>query len=80
MLSTARGHGNRRVRPGATRRALARAYPHRRRIAPGIFQAAPGSNRVLGVARGRVRFVGVASDRVLRGPRRLARDLRAARR
>ncbi len=59
--------------------AFRRAYPNRRRIAPGLFRASPDSRRLLGVRRGRVRFVALASDRVLRSPRRLARDLRLAR-
>ena len=60
--------------------AFRRAYPTRRRLAPGLFRASPRSTRVLGVSRGRVRFVAVASKRVLRSPQRLRRDLRLARR
>ncbi len=60
--------------------AFRRAYPTRRRLAPGLFRASPRSTRVLGVSRGRVRFVAVASKRVLRNERRLLRDLRRARR
>lgn len=79
VVSTARGHGNRRVRPGSRRRALARAYPNRVRIGRGLVRASRRSRMVFGLGRGRVRFVGVAGDRVLsRGPRRLARDLRLA--
>jgi hypothetical protein len=60
--------------------AFQRAYPTRRRMASGLFRASPNGRRLLGVRRGRVRFVAVASDRLLRSPRRLARDLRLARR
>lgn len=58
--------------------AFRRAYPTRRRLVPGLFRASPRSTRVLGVSRGRVRFVAVASPRVLRNERRLLRDLRLA--
>ena len=60
--------------------AFQRSYPTRRRIAPGLFRASPESTRLLGVSRGRVRFMAVASQRVLRHPRRLLRDVRLARR
>ena len=73
VASTARGHGNRRVRPGSRRAALARAYPNRVRIGRGLVRASRRSRLVFGLSRGRVRFVGVAGDRVLRNPRRVAR-------
>ena len=60
--------------------AFRRAYPTRRRLAPGLFRASPRSTRVLGVSRGRIRFIAVASRRVPRSPQRLRRDLRLARR
>jgi hypothetical protein len=55
--------------------AFQRAYPTRLRIASGLFRASPRSSRLLGVRGGRVRFVAVAGDTVLRDPRRLVRDL-----
>ena len=58
--------------------AFQRAYPTRRRIASGLFRASPRSSRLLGVRGGRVRFVAVAGDTVLRSPRRLVRDLLVA--
>ena len=58
--------------------AFQRAYPTRQRIASGLFRASPRSSRLLGVRGGRVRFVAVAGDRVLRSPRSLVRDLRIA--
>jgi lysophospholipase L1-like esterase len=60
--------------------AFRRAYPTRRRMDAGLFRSSPRGQRLLGVRRGRVRFVAVASDRLLRNPRRLLRDLRLARR
>ena len=79
VTTTARGHGNRRVRPGRSARSL-RAYPRRRRLARGLFRASPRGARVIGVRKGKVRFVGVASKRVLRKPNRpvLRRYLRRA--
>jgi hypothetical protein len=47
-------------------------------MASGLFRASPRSSRLIGMRRGRVRFVAVAGDRVLRNPRRLVRDLRLA--
>ena len=58
--------------------AFQRTYPTRRRIASGLFRASPRSARLLGVRGGRVRFVAVAGDKVLRNPRTLLRDLRVA--
>jgi LVIVD repeat len=78
VTTTARVHGNRRLRPGSTRRALRRAYLRRRAIAPGLYRASPRSKRVIGVRRGRVRFFAVASRGLLRNPRRLARHVRLA--
>jgi lysophospholipase L1-like esterase len=58
--------------------AFRRAYPTRRRLGPGLFRASPRSRRLLGVSRGRVRFVAVANGKALRNWRRLGRDLRLA--
>lgn len=58
--------------------AFERGYPTRRRVASGLFRASPRSSRLLGVQHGRVRFVAVAGDHILRDPRRLLRDLRLA--
>ena len=78
VATTARGHGNRRVRPGSSARALRRAYPRLRRIGRGVFRANPSSPRLFGVRRGRVRFIAVASRRLLRSPRSLRRNLARA--
>jgi hypothetical protein len=62
--TTATTHGHRRVRPATSASRLRRAYPALRRIAPGLFRAGPSSRRLIGVRRGRVRFVAVASRRL----------------
>jgi hypothetical protein len=77
-VSTARHHGNRRVRPGLSARRLRRAYPNRVRVARGVYRAGPGSRRLIGVRRGRVRWVGVASRRLLARPAALASYLSRA--
>ena len=74
ITTTARGHGNRRVRVGSSSRRFFDAYPRRRRIARGIYRANPRSPRVFGIRRARVRFIGVADRRLLRpGSRRTLR-------
>jgi hypothetical protein len=75
VTTTARGHGNRGVRPGSPARLLRRAYPRRRRIARGLYRANPGSLRLIGVRDGRVRFFAVASRRLMRHPGLLSREL-----
>jgi sugar lactone lactonase YvrE len=78
VTSTARGHGNRRVRPGVHARVVRRAYPGWRPLARGTWLAGPRSRRLIGVRSGRVRFVGVAARRLLGRPRLLVRQLRPA--
>jgi hypothetical protein len=78
ITTTAPAHGNRRVRPKASAGALRRAYPRRRALGPGLFRATPRSARLIGVRRGRVRFIAVASRRLLRNQRALQRYLRLA--
>jgi lysophospholipase L1-like esterase len=58
--------------------AFRRSYPRRQRLARGLYRAWPGSRRLLGVQRGRIVYVAVASDRVLRHPVRMVRDLKVA--
>ena len=79
VRTTALGHGNRRVRVRSRAAAFRRAYPSRRRIAPGLFRAGPRSRRVIAVRRGRVRLIAVAVPGLLRHPRVLRRYLRLAR-
>jgi hypothetical protein len=75
VATTAPAHGNRGVRPGSPARLLRRAYPHRLRIARGLYRANPHSPRVIGVSRGRVKFFAVASPRLLRHPGVLSSEL-----
>jgi hypothetical protein len=78
ITTTARGHGRGRVRPGAPARVVRRAYPRRRSMGRGVVRAGHRSPHVIGIRRGRVRFVAVA-NRILRGnPRKLRRHLRIA--
>ena len=78
VATTARGHGNRRLRPGSPAPLLRRAYPRAHRLAPGLYRAGARSLRLIGVRRGRVRFFAVASRPLLRERRALARHLRMA--
>jgi beta-glucosidase len=78
VVTTARGHGNRRVRVGSSARALRRSYPRLRRVSRGVYRANPSSPRLFGVRRGRVRFIAVAGKRLLRSPRSLRRTIARA--
>jgi hypothetical protein len=78
VTTTAGGHRAVRVRPGVSVKAMRRAYPYRRAFGRGLFRAGRRSPRVVGVRRGRVRYVAVASRRLLRRPRVLRRHLRMA--
>lgn len=78
VTTTAGGHGNRHVRVGSRTQRFRRAYPRRRRIAPGVYRASPHSPRLFKLRRGRVRLIAVAGPRLLRDPRKLRRDLRLA--
>ena len=77
VLTTARSHGNRGVRPGRAVRSL-RAYRRRKRIARGLFRAGPHSSRLIGVRGRRVRYVAVTDRRLLRDRRSLRRYLKLA--
>jgi hypothetical protein len=77
VASTAPGHGNRGIRPGIRSRRLSRGYPGRRALGRGLYRARPRSARLIGVRRGRVRFVAVASSQLLRNRRALVRLLGA---
>jgi hypothetical protein len=78
VATTARRHGNRRLHPGSRVRALRRAYPRRRAIGRGLFLANPRSPRLIGVHRGRVSYIAVASRSLLRHRAALRRYLRLA--
>ncbi len=79
ITTAARRHGNRRVRVGQSARRLS-AFPKRRRAGRGIFRLSARDRRIVGVRKGKIRFFGVASRRVLKqGNRRaLARYVRRA--
>ena len=78
VTTTAPRHGNRGVRPGVKARSLRRAYPHRRRLGRGVYRAGPHSTRLIGVRKGRVRFVAVADRKLIHNRRALRRYLRYA--
>ncbi len=78
VATTARAHGNRRLRPGSRARALRRAYPRRRAVARGVYRLNTRNPRLIGVRKGRVRFFAVASRKLLRNRRALTRHLRLA--
>ncbi len=75
VATTARVHGNRRLRPGSPARALRRAYSRRRAIGPGLYRASPSSPRLIGVRNGRVRFFAVAGRGLLQNRGALKRHL-----
>ena len=78
VVTTATGHGNRRVRVGSRASRFRRAYRNRVRIGRGIYRARRGSPRLFGIRRGRVRFIAVAPRSVAGSPRALRRHLRTA--
>ena len=78
VLTTAPGHRTRGVHTGSTRAALLRAFPKRQSLGSGFFLATPRSHKLFWVSKGRVRFVALVSDRLLRNPRALTRAFRAA--
>ena len=78
VVTTARRHGNRRVRPGSRVRALRRAFPGLRRVERGVYRASRRNPRLFGVRRGRVTFIGVADRRLIGDPRGMLRLLRRA--
>jgi hypothetical protein len=66
VATTAPRHGNRNIHPGARTKALRRAYPRRRAIGRTLVRAGPRSPRLLGIRRGRVRFIAVTSRATIR--------------
>jgi hypothetical protein len=78
VVTTARAHGNRGVRPGSSAGAARRAYSRRRALGRGVYRANRRSPRLIGVRRGKVRFFAVANRTLLRNRRALARHLRLA--
>jgi hypothetical protein len=78
VTTTAPRHGNRRIHPGTTTRALGRAYPRGRAVGRALLRANPRSPRLFGIRRGRVRYVAVTSPRTIARSRTLGAYLRYA--
>jgi hypothetical protein len=78
VVTAARVHGNRGIRPGSSASALRRAYSRRRSLGRGIYRANPHSPRLIGVRKGKVRFFAVANRKLLRNRGALTRHLRLA--
>jgi hypothetical protein len=78
VTTTAPHHGNRRIHPGTTTRALARAYPRGRAVGRALLRANPRSPRLFGIRRGKVRYVAVTSRRTIARRKTLRTYLRYA--
>ena len=78
VTTTAPRHGNRRIHPGTRVGALRRAYPRARAVGRALLRANAHSPRLLGVRRGRVRYIAVSSGRIIARPRTLSSYLRYA--
>jgi hypothetical protein len=78
VLTTAPGHRTRGVHTGSSRAALLRAFPNRERLGSGFFLASARSQKLFWVSKGRVQFIALVSDRLLRRPPALSRAFRAA--
>jgi hypothetical protein len=78
IVSTARGHRHRGVGPRTATRRLRRAFPRRRRVAPGVFAADRSRTVLFGVRARRVAWVAVARRDVTRRRATVRAALRAA--
>ncbi len=78
VVTTARRHRVRTVRPGVRIRTVRRALPRRRKLGRTLIRARPRSSVVIGLRRAKVRFVAVAPRRTVDRPRTLRRRLRQA--
>jgi beta-glucosidase len=78
VTTTAPAHGNRGVAAGRRSSRLRRAYPRRRRLGRGLYRAGPHSARLIGIRRGKVRFIAVADRRLIGRRKTLRRYLRLA--
>jgi hypothetical protein len=78
VATTARSHGNRGVRPGVKLSRVRRAYRRRRGLGRGLYRAGPRSPRLIGVRRGRVRYIAIASRKLIRNRKALRSYLRLA--
>jgi hypothetical protein len=71
LIATAGRYGNRGAHPGVSLRKAKRTFRGLRHVSASVYRLSRSSRRILGVRKGRVRFVGVASKRVLRSKRLL---------
>ena len=78
VTTTGPRHVLRTIGRGARVGRLHRRFPAARRLGRGLLRAGPRSARVFGTRGGRVRYVAVASRRLLGRPRQLRRYLRRA--
>lgn len=78
LTTTARAHRYRGLRVGSRMRAVRRELPRLRRVMRGVYRAGPQSQRLIGVRRGKVRYLAVTSERSLRRDRVLRTYLRRA--
>jgi hypothetical protein len=77
VATTATGHAAGPLRAGAPAAAVRRAYRGSRAIVPGVLRAGPRSRLVVGVRRGKVRFLAAAARGTV-APRSLTTHLRRA--
>jgi hypothetical protein len=77
VATTAPGHIAGPLRAGAAAAAVRRAHRGSRAIVPGVVRAGPRSRLVIGLRRGKVRFLAVAARHTI-GPRALTTHLRRA--
>lgn len=71
LVATAGSYGNRGVRPGVSFKTFARKYRSRRLAGSGVYRISKRSQRVVGIRKGKVKFVGVASKRLLKSRKTL---------
>jgi hypothetical protein len=65
LAATAGRYGNKGVRPGVRLATAKRRFRGLRRVTPTVYRLSRRSRRIVGIRRGRVRYVGVAGSRAL---------------
>jgi hypothetical protein len=78
VASTVPSHALGSVRVGTAVRTVARRFPSRIRLGPGLYRTTPESTQLVGVRNGRVGFLAVAARALLRDGARLGRAVRQA--
>jgi hypothetical protein len=78
VATTAPGHRVRKLSPGSRSAKLRHRYPRRRAIGRALVRPTAHSRRIFGVRGGRIRYVALASERVIHRRALLRRYLRAA--